>query len=86
MITVTRDEARVRGLKRYFTGEPCKHGHVAERWVANGGCTVCLLASNSKKRPRDLGKKKAYDAQWYAANRQRVLAKAARRRRVNSGS
>jgi hypothetical protein len=85
MITVTRDEARTRGLKRYFTGEPCKHGHVAERWVANSGCTVCLLTSSSKKRLRDPDKKRAYDARWYAANRDRVLAKAARRRRVNSG-
>lgn len=83
---MTREEARKRGLKRYFTGEPCKHGHVAERWVANTGCTVCLLAANSKKRPRDPEKKKAYNAQWYAANRQKVLAKAALRRRLNSGS
>lgn len=80
MLVVTRKEARTRGLKRYFTGKPCKHGHVAERWVANTGCTVCLLAANPKKRPRNSDKKKAYDAQWYAANRQKVLANAARRR------
>ena len=27
----TRAEAKARGLKRYFTGKPCKAGHVAER-------------------------------------------------------
>jgi hypothetical protein len=25
------DEAKALGLKRFFTGEPCKRGHVAER-------------------------------------------------------
>lgn len=26
---------------KYFTGEPCKNGHVAERWNYNGMCVVC---------------------------------------------
>lgn len=38
---ITRAEAKARGLKRYFTGEPCKHGHIAERYVADGRCMVC---------------------------------------------
>ena len=28
---ITRADAKALGLKRYFTGKPCKHGHVAER-------------------------------------------------------
>ena len=31
-------EAKQLGLTRYFTGEPCLHGHVALRKVGNGGC------------------------------------------------
>jgi hypothetical protein len=27
---ITRAEAKARGLKRYFTGKPCKCQHVAE--------------------------------------------------------
>src|SRR3954464_6823164 len=27
---VTRTEAKAAGLPRYFTGKPCKYGHVAE--------------------------------------------------------
>ena len=38
---VTRAEAKAAGLKRYFTGVPCKNGHVAERQTANGLCWVC---------------------------------------------
>jgi 5-methylcytosine-specific restriction endonuclease McrA len=29
------------GLKRYFTGKPCKHGHVSERRVPHGNCIDC---------------------------------------------
>jgi hypothetical protein len=35
------DEAKALGLKRFFTGEPCKRGHVAERYVSGGGCVEC---------------------------------------------
>jgi hypothetical protein len=34
--------ARERGETRYFTGLPCKAGHIAERQVANGTCVECL--------------------------------------------
>ncbi|MBT6327143.1 MAG: hypothetical protein HOJ28_01085 [Candidatus Thioglobus sp.] len=27
--------------KRYFTGEPCSKGHVAERFISNGHCVEC---------------------------------------------
>lgn len=26
---------------KYFTGEPCKNGHIAERWNYNGMCVDC---------------------------------------------
>lgn len=29
------------GLKKYFTGRPCKHGHVCERWTYNSSCVEC---------------------------------------------
>lgn len=39
-----RAAAKARGLKRYFTGNPCPHGHVAERLVSTGQCVKCGLA------------------------------------------
>lgn len=39
---ITRAEAIKRGLKRYFTGKPCKHGHVTDRWTAQGSCVECV--------------------------------------------
>lgn len=45
---LTRDEARALGLKRYFTGEPCKRGHVAERYVVNKDCVACGPAKKQR--------------------------------------
>lgn len=35
MKIITRTEAATSGLKRYYTGKSCKHGHDSERWVHN---------------------------------------------------
>jgi hypothetical protein len=37
----TRAEAKATGVKYYFTGEPCKHGHIAPR-KTKGACLECL--------------------------------------------
>ena len=39
--TVTRAEARVRGLKRYYTGKPCRGGRL---WNASRRTDVVLRA------------------------------------------
>lgn len=39
---ITRREAHVRGLKRFYTGDACKRDHVCERFVSNGGCVMCI--------------------------------------------
>ena len=41
MQIITRKEAKEKGLSRYFTGKPCKHGHMSERTVCNSGCVEC---------------------------------------------
>jgi 5-methylcytosine-specific restriction endonuclease McrA len=47
---ITRAEAKARGLKRYFTGKPCRNGHVAERYVSVGNCGACLRATEAEYR------------------------------------
>jgi 5-methylcytosine-specific restriction endonuclease McrA len=37
----TRAEAKETGSKYYFTGQPCKHGHIAAR-KTKGACLECL--------------------------------------------
>lgn len=43
MEIITRQEAKARGLKRYFTGELCKRGHLAERFACNTTCRDCQI-------------------------------------------
>ena len=53
---ISRKEAQQLGLKRYFTGKPCPHGHISERHVCNKMCIECTNKSNYKRRghkPRD---------------------------------
>lgn len=34
---------------RYFTGAPCVHGHVSERFAKNGHCVVCGLKRSNER-------------------------------------
>ena len=40
-LPTTREEAKKTGSKYYFTGQPCKHGHIAAR-KTKGACIKCL--------------------------------------------
>jgi len=42
-VPTSRDEARARGLDRFFTGIPCKHGHLVPRYVSTGNCVACQV-------------------------------------------
>jgi hypothetical protein len=61
---ISAREAYDAGKTRYFTGEPCKYGHVAERMVANGCCAECL-------RLRDQTKREYFKA-WKKANPDKI--------------
>jgi HrpA-like RNA helicase len=72
MQVISRAQAKEQGIKRYYTGKPCKHGHVAERQVSNHTCIACLeeegvrLASNARaKKWREENKER--DAENHAA-------------------
>lgn len=41
MEIITKQQAIDKGLKRFFTGEPCYRGHVSERFIGSGKCVVC---------------------------------------------
>lgn len=43
---VSRKEARDSGLKRYYTGKPCRSGHVSDRFTATADCTECNREKN----------------------------------------
>lgn len=41
------------GRGRYFTGVPCKNGHVAERQTSNNGCVECLKDATRRYQKRN---------------------------------
>lgn len=38
---VSRSEAKTRGLKHYYTGKSCKHGHRSPRFTSTSACCGC---------------------------------------------
>src|SRR5215472_876784 len=66
MELISRAEAKARGLKRYFTGRPCKHGHIAERSFPKSTCLACKAIGSlaayhaDPKKPEKLAARAAY--------------------------
>lgn len=50
MEVITKEEAKARGLKRFFTGRPCNRGHLSERYVK--GTAVCVECAKEWHRRR----------------------------------
>lgn len=80
----TRKEAKEKGEKMYFTGEPCVRGHIAPR-KTKGQCIECLNEDWKKdavKRAEYFAAYKASDAykaaqrKYYENNKDKVIAKA----------
>lgn len=49
---ISREDAYVKGLKRFYTGEACKRGHYSERFVANGACAQCQNWTGPTRKPK----------------------------------
>src|ERR1700733_13696758 len=70
MKIISRQEAKQAGLARYFTGQPCKRGHVAEGKVNNLNCVKCLLIVGSEWKKKHPEKCREQRNKWNAANRE----------------
>lgn len=81
IVLLPRREAKRLGLKRYYTGAPCVHGHLCERYVRDYYCLECSRAYDAEKfanRNTDrYARKLARAKQYYWDNRQGVLEKRA---------
>ena len=49
MEVITKQEAKAKGLRRYYTGVPCHKGHFSERNVSTGQCVQCLREYHIEK-------------------------------------
>lgn len=43
---ITPEEAKSQSAKRYFTGDPCRRGHIDQRMVISGVCVSCRDEKN----------------------------------------
>ena len=77
----TRSEAQKTGSKYYFTGQPCKHGHIAPR-KTKGACIECIKAEWQKSNETRADYFRAYNkkeevrerkAEWYQDNKEKVI-------------
>lgn len=83
-LPTTRAEAKAVGAKYYFTGEPCKYGHIAPR-KTKGACLECLKVEWAKGKETRAEYFKEYNQseagltakqEYYKRNRDVVVAKA----------
>lgn len=53
LLPKSRSEAKAVGSKHYFTGKPCKNGHLAYRWTLYGSCSACSNMRHKKRYEED---------------------------------
>lgn len=71
---VTRAAALAAGDRLFFTGKKCRHGHMAQRYVAQGLCVECARSAAERQRANDpMGHAAQVDA-WRKANQHKVNA------------
>lgn len=83
-----RKKAKLAGSVTYFTGIPCPHGHVTERYTGSGACIGCRLARRAEdgflekhreacKRSYQKNREKVnrWQKEYYANNYEKVKAR-----------
>lgn len=54
--TISREEAKKKGLTKFYTGKKCKHGHDSEKYVARNACIECTKITMQKYYSSQKGK------------------------------
>jgi hypothetical protein len=83
---ISLKDAKLQGLKWYFTGKPCPHGHITKHCVSNRSCYLC-----SKKRAKKHAQNnkeyyalKHKDYRKVSKNRIRIMYRSAQKRAKNN--
>lgn len=78
MVAKSPKEAKALGLTRYFTGVPCKRGHVAERFATTAACVECMRGHFAAWREKNAEADRKASREWQKNNREKVIASIAR--------
>jgi hypothetical protein len=68
MTVISRKEARLQGLRFYFTDKPCLRGHLEKRQVAKGSCFLCERNASRKYARAHAAEHRQKSTAWYHAN------------------
>lgn len=69
---ISRKDAIANGLRHYFTGKPCKRGHIAQRRITSMRCVVCARDALNEARRADPEHARNLDRKYKSANRQKL--------------
>lgn len=72
MEIISRDFALSQGLTHYFTGKPCKHGHIDIRFAKDSACKTCSREKRARLYKEDSVKSRASSNAWKAKNKEKV--------------
>lgn len=97
MEIISKQDAKNLGSKRYFTGNPCIKGHVAERMISNDACFSCAAERDKKYkqehretlRLRSMEanrNNKEYHRDYYLKNKEKYKARSDKRYAENRDS
>jgi hypothetical protein len=64
MDIITRKQAIQQGLTHYYTGKPCKHGHLAVRYVSVRSCVKCQAEHRDNFAFANPEKSRSYSREW----------------------
>jgi 5-methylcytosine-specific restriction endonuclease McrA len=78
-----RKSAKEAGLKKFYTAEPCKHGHQSERYTSSGKCVACEKLICQKFRNANKEKIAKANKEWRLANKDHVKKSRVRYREEN---
>jgi len=81
---IQRAEAKRLGMGRYFTGKPCKSGHISERYTGCGKCFSCQKKYEQRYREKNRDAWLERMRVYHKRNRDTILARQREYYRDNS--
>ena len=65
---ISRKDAKAQGIRRYFTGKTCPHGHVSQRDTKTAACLTCRDNKNALFRMVHAEQRRAESAEYRKKN------------------
>jgi len=83
MQIVSRKQAKALGLSHYFTGKPCKRGHLSKRRVDSAGCVECVRVVSNMHYADNRDETLKRHKRWREENKERSSAYFKEYRKLN---